>query len=65
MSKAGKKILAGANEALKVARGNLATISNIKVTPSCGCVFCDLDLRPHEDGIHRANGHEFRCRLLS
>ncbi len=61
MSKAGRKILAGAEEALRVARGDLKTIENIKVTPSCGCVFCDLDLKPHEDGYHRAQGHEVKC----
>jgi hypothetical protein len=40
------KILAGAMQALEVARGNPAVIAKIKVTPSCGCVFCDMDLAP-------------------
>lgn len=64
MSKAGKRILRGAREALAVARGDLKTISKIKVTPSCGCVFCDIGLKPHDDGIHRANGHEVPCRRI-
>jgi hypothetical protein len=40
------KILDGAREALEVARGNPAVIQHIKVTPSCGCVFCDLGNEP-------------------
>ena len=44
MTRAGKKMLAGAREALAVARGDASVIRNIKVTPSCGCVFCDLGL---------------------
>ena len=40
------KILAGAKEALLGAQGNMATIAKVKVTPSCGCVFCDLNIRP-------------------
>lgn len=58
----GRKIIEGSKEALSVARGELGTISKIKVTPSCGCVFCDIGLEPHEDGIHRANGHEVECK---
>jgi hypothetical protein len=46
MTKAFEKIRAGLSEALEVARGNPAVIQHIKVTPSCGCVFCDLDLKP-------------------
>lgn len=63
MAKTENKILAGAREALAVARGDIPTISKIRVTPSCGCVFCDIGLKPHDDGIHRANGHEVRCKL--
>lgn len=63
MSKAGKKMLAGAREALAVARGDIPTISKIKVTPSCGCVFCDVGLKPQDDGMHRANGHEVACSV--
>jgi hypothetical protein len=58
------KILQGASEALAVAQGDIPTISKIKVTPSCGCVFCDVGLKPHDDGIHRANGHEVRCHRV-
>jgi hypothetical protein len=43
------KILAGAREALEVARGNPAVIRNIKVYPSCGCVFCDIELPVYRD----------------
>lgn len=28
-----------------------------------GCVFCDIGLKPHDDGMHRANGHEVPCKL--
>lgn len=59
-----KKIIKGAKEALAVARGDIPTISNIRVTPSCGCVFCDIGLKPWEDGIHRGNGHEVKCCLV-
>ena len=45
------KILKGAQEALRVAQGDLATIAKIRVTPSCGCVFCDVGLEPVE-GVH-------------
>jgi hypothetical protein len=46
MTALGEKILASAREALLVAQGDFATIKKIKVTPSCGCVFCDLGLKP-------------------
>lgn len=49
MSRAGKKILAGLNDVLAVARGDAETIRNIKVHPSCGCVFCDLKLALFRD----------------
>lgn len=42
----------------------LEKAAKIKVTPSCGCVFCDVGLKPHEDGIHRANGYEVECKLM-
>jgi hypothetical protein len=61
MTKAGDKILAGAREALNVARHDIPTISGIKVTPSCGCVFCDIGVPKDTNGIHRANGHEIPC----
>lgn len=64
MSKAGDKMIAGAREALAVARGDIPTIANIRVTLSCGCVFCDAGLKPHDDGYHRANGHEVKCRVF-
>ncbi len=25
---------------------------DVTVTPSCGCVFCDLNLEPNKDGFH-------------
>jgi hypothetical protein len=63
VSKAGKKMLAGVREALAVAQGDFATISRIKVTPSCGCVFCDVGLPPDADGVHRADNHpDVKCR---
>lgn len=44
-------------------RGDLDVIKNIKVTSSCGCVFCDIGLAPDEDGVHRAkDGQEAVCR---
>lgn len=46
MTRAGEKMLAGAREALAVARGDFNVIKGIRVTPSCGCVFCDLDFVP-------------------
>lgn len=46
MSKAGKRLLDGVNEAIAVARGDPDAISKIRVTPSCGCVFCDMGLLP-------------------
>jgi hypothetical protein len=44
MSKLGKKMIAGAKEAVAIARGDLQAIRGARVTPSCGCVFCDLKM---------------------
>lgn len=63
MTRAGNKILAGVREALAVARGDIPTIAKIKVTPSCGCVFCDVGLVAGADGVHRADGHEVVCAV--
>ncbi len=38
------KIMRGLREAVEVARGNYDVIE--KITPSCGCVFCDLNDEP-------------------
>lgn len=62
MSQAGKKLINATKEAAAIARGDIEAIEGCRVTPSCGCVFCDVGLEPHEDGMHRANGHETRCR---
>lgn len=43
MSKAGKKLIKAAQEALEVARGER---SDFKVHPSCGCIFCDIGIEP-------------------
>lgn len=40
------KLRAALKEATLVAKGDPGAISRIKVTPSCGCVFCDLGLAP-------------------
>jgi hypothetical protein len=40
------KILKGMKEAVEVARGNPDAIRKIRVTPSCGCIFCDIGLDP-------------------
>lgn len=56
MSKAGKKMLAGARQAVQIARKDPTVIKYAKVTPSCGCVFCDIDLAP-EDGRHFVPAH--------
>jgi hypothetical protein len=34
-----------------------------KVTPSCGCVFCDLALEPDADGFHRGENFAEPCGL--
>lgn len=60
MSKAGKKPLKSADEAKAVAREG---IKAMRVTRSCGCVFCDLDLFPDEDGFHRGRDFEVECDL--
>lgn len=64
MTKTGDKLLRGAREAVEVARGNVDMIRRIRVTPSCGCVFCDIKLpvvmvdgKPHHqatDGQRRS-----------
>jgi hypothetical protein len=46
MTELGEKMLAGAREALAAVRGDASVIAGLKVTPSCGCVFCDLGLEP-------------------
>lgn len=43
------KIKSGLDEALAVATGDPAAIMRIKVTPSCGCVFCDLNVALYRD----------------
>ncbi|MGY3278181.1 hypothetical protein [Bradyrhizobium sp. S3.7.6] len=49
MSRAFDKIKAGLDEALDVARGDTTAIARIRVTPSCGCVFCDLKVALYRD----------------
>ena len=60
-------MLRGAREALRVAQGDPETIRNIRITPSCGCVFCDLDIELHEDaiGFHHVGpkGERIECTL--
>lgn len=55
------KIAAGLNEAAAIARGDPDAIMAARVTPSCGCAFCDLDIPADSMGVHRANGHEVQC----
>ncbi len=55
------KLLRGAHEALRVARGDFETIAGIRVTPSCGCVFCDMNIAPDADGFHRGRTREIKC----
>lgn len=43
MTKAGKKLITAAHEALEVVRGER---SDFRVTPSSGCIFCDIGLEP-------------------
>lgn len=49
MTRAGDKLLAGAREAVEVARRNPKVIRDIKVRPSCGCVFCDIGCAIYRD----------------
>jgi len=70
MSKAGKKMIAGAKEAVAISKGNLEAIRNCKVTPSCGCVFCDLkidiilvDGKPHHKASDGYNSVIVTCGL--
>jgi hypothetical protein len=68
MGKAGNKINDGLAEALAVSRGDREAISKIRVTPSCGCVFCDLKIQLHEDdqGFHHvAEGERIPCHARS
>ncbi len=46
MTQMGEKLLAGAREARAAVRGDVNAIKRIRVTPSCGCIFCDLNFRP-------------------
>lgn len=55
MSKAGKKLIAAATEALEIVRGERA---DFKVTPSCGCIFCDINIpviKMRRQYIHRVD----------
>lgn len=68
MSKAGNKILRGAKEALAVARGDIDAMRKIRVTPSCGCVFCDLrlprfyvDNKPHHNATKDGKAFAVTC----
>jgi hypothetical protein len=62
MSRAFSKIKAGLDEALAVARGDTTAIARIKVTPSCGCVFCDLNVALYRDehGFYHAGPEDTR-----
>jgi hypothetical protein len=58
------RILEGAKEALEVARGNPDAIRRVRVTPSCGCVFCDLKIELHDDALgrhHVTQGERVTC----
>jgi hypothetical protein len=46
MTKAGKRLIAAAKEAIAIAKRDPDVIKDCRVTPSCGCVFCDLGLEP-------------------
>jgi hypothetical protein len=64
MSKAGKKILKGLREVRRAVNGDPDAIRGMRVTPSCGCVFCDLKVDLHEDdsGFHHvAQGERIEC----
>lgn len=61
MTKAGDKILAGLRQALAAVRGDPDAISKIKVTPSCGCVFCDMNLWPNLSGLHHTSKGSVKC----
>lgn len=67
MTKAGKKMLRGAREALRAAQGDPDVIRHVRVTPSCGCVFCDLKIDLHEDaaGFHHLGpeGQRIDCAI--
>jgi hypothetical protein len=64
MSKAGKRILEGLKEVRAALSGDPEAISKIRVTPSCGCVFCDLLLPVEADGCHRGpKGEVIECPL--
>lgn len=45
MSKAGEKLLGAIQEAIDAVRGEIGP-RGFRVTPSCGCIFCDIGLRP-------------------
>lgn len=64
MTKAGKKILVGAREAVAVAKGDPAAVMRTCVTPSCGCVFCDLklDLFRDEHGFYHEGPEDTRIK---
>lgn len=45
MSALGQKMIAGVEKVVSALRGETDP-RGMRVTPSCGCVFCDLGLRP-------------------
>lgn len=56
MSKAGKKLIEAAKEAVQIAKGDTTAIKYARFTPSCGCVFCDVKCEP-ENGKHFVPAH--------
>lgn len=58
MSKAGKKLIESMQEAVAIAQGDPDVIQNTRVTPSYGCIFCDLKLVP--SWVHGKPVHHLR-----
>lgn len=64
MGKAGKRLIKSLKQVRDALRGDPEAISKIRVTPSCGCVFCDLALQVEADGSHRGpKGEVIECPL--
>lgn len=64
MSKLGKKLIEGLNEIRAIMAGEKSP-EGLKVTHGCGCVFCDVGLKPIARGNYLVHGVKGEDRFVA